>query len=186
MAKKEEYSLIIQHIIFYWNKQHRAAKYASIREKQPKALEIPKEYFIHNRDYGFPIHKVMIVQNDSGLETKINKIEFSNYQGLIRLDGIDILPNEKPIGVFYRYSAALCGAPARYDRKNSLLNERAFDLYDEEFGRIEHNGRFSDADTGEWFYKKDIINICLSKENNQYIFDKLPISKNYKQIALLK
>ncbi|MFL0269303.1 hypothetical protein [Candidatus Clostridium radicumherbarum] len=183
MANKEQYKLIVQHITLIWSKRHRAAMYASVREKYPKEFEIPKEYFIHNRSYGFPIHEIIAVQQDKGFEIMMNKIKFNHYEGLIRLGGIDILLDENPVSLYYRYSTNSCGAPIRYDKKNNLLNEKAFELNTGDYGRVVYNGRFSDVDTGEWIYKKHIVNAFLSQENNQKIFIEHSIDKNYEQIA---
>jgi hypothetical protein len=186
MAKRVEFVLVVQYIRIYWYKKHRAAHYAALREAFPKEFVLPKSYFEYDRNYGFPIHIVTAEQTDDGINVTKNNLEFNTYDNLIRLGGVDILISGDLPEILYRYSTQSCGAPIRRDKRYNFLYEKAFDLEESECGRVVHNGRHSDIDTGEWYYQKDIVNICLTQESNIRLFLENPINKYYEQVAILK
>lgn len=186
MSKVTDSILAVQYIRMFWNKKHRSAQFATLREKYVLKFELPKGYFEHDRNCGIPIHEVIIQQTDSGLEIKKNGILLNQYDDMVHLGGVDILIIGNYPEIIYRYSTQVCGAPARYDKRYNFLCEKAFDLKEGESGRVIHNGRHSDMDTGEWYYTKDIVNVCLTQEYNENIFIQKPFVNHYEQIAFLK
>lgn len=68
-----------------------------------------------------------------------------------------------------------------------MLNEKAFALYENEYGQVLYNGRFTDFDTGEWYYILNIINLIYTNNHCKDIdiFTKQKSIKSYTQIAKL-
>lgn len=183
--------LLIQHIKLYWNKECRGAPYSTFRNQMPKAYNLPKDFFKYN-PLGYPSHYIYFVQEKGGLKEEINRIDTLTEYENIRMGAVEIIKRESGHELRYRYDFHRA-IPERhkYDPKTCLykpLNEIALSLFSNEYGRIIHNGRHVDYDTGDWYYNIDIINI-INVTGNKIpldIFSKKEPDKPYNQIAVLR
>jgi hypothetical protein len=103
---------------------------------------------------------------------------------------VSVKISEEKLEVFFEYNPNSCGMPSRvmYDSnsdKKVFLKQKAFILNPEEYGKIIFNGRFTDADTGNWWYEKHIFNLIYTSTPSEKMFLNMPVSKKYEQLAKL-
>ncbi|WP_088833776.1 hypothetical protein [Paenibacillus tyrfis] len=184
--------LLIQHIKIYWNKSHRGTPYATDRARMPQAYPLPANFF-DEHPRGYPIHLVYLEQQQDGLRERRNDIQTLKKYNPLRVGAIEAITQEEDhYEIRYRYDGHRGANPARtrYDvhtNTNIPLNERAMILQPGECGRICYNGRYTDYDTGEWYYNLDIINLIHLGDQPKSLrpFTKKPPDKTYQQMARL-
>lgn len=199
MKKKEnEKKVLIQHTQILWLKECRGAPYSSKRNQLQKSWKLPNSFFEYHSQ-GFPIHYQYIRQTKEGFQKANSRLSIITEKQAIKIANIELIKKENCYEVYFKYTTG-AGAPERFilkDRKtnfqlssaphSAMLNEKAFTLYENEYGQVLYNGRFTDFDTGEWYYILNIINLIYITDNckDVNIFTKcLPI-KSYTQIAQL-
>jgi hypothetical protein len=178
--------LILQSVTLSWSKELRGSPYSTLRTQYNKSFALPETIFNYNLSYGIPYHNLFIVQQKKGFKIESNKQLILNAnENKYNIGCIEISKNADNFIFTYKYSA-YCGKPARYDKYNNFLIEKAFDLSLKEYGRIIYNGRLTDRDTGEWYYETHILNAYYTNEFNPKIFLNRRPKKEYKQLAILK
>lgn len=181
--------ILIQHVKLYWCKECRGAPYSTIRNKMPKAFNLPKSFFDYN-PIGYPSHYVFMIQNKDGIHENINKKYIISEYENIRVGAIEIIKLDNRYVFRYKYDFhRAIPQMHKYNPKISMyvdLEEFAFELLDNEYGQIIYNGRFVDYDTGEWYYNLDILNFVPVdfKKTSLDIFNSKP-DKIYKKINIL-
>lgn len=154
--------IISQLVLTEWDKKSRSAKYAAIRRDLPRAYELPPNFFsgLHRS------HSFYAWQNGEHFRTR-ESFDFSLSEC-----GAEIIENASGAEVYFNYQNSI-GAPVRNYRHalrpveaedttylHSTLREKAFTLTEQQpYGRMIYNGRLSDYDTGQWYYRKAVINI---------------------------
>lgn len=107
---------------------------------------------------------------------------------------------ENSVEVSFSYDLQINGKPARrghnkdYNNIDSrlygkdILNETAFVLKEGQKGRIMYNGRFTDYDTGQWWYEQTAVNIANISFGNftSNIFLDSEFDYMYNQLADLR
>lgn len=180
--------IIIQTVTVSWNKNYRGGENANIRNSTPEAFELPLEAFL-NTERKIPVHQVRYSHYNNYIEPTTNNVYLID-SSKIKLKGTYIKMHDDYSEVFFCYSSHDCGKPyrSRHDETGTLipLEEKAFDLFNNEYGRIVFNGRYTDFDTGNWWYEKKVHNIILLEKYNKDVFVKNVISKEYSQLASLK
>ncbi len=176
-------SIYIQSITTGWNKEHRGGQKAAIRNAIPDSFELPIDVFVRPNDDKIIIHEVKSYWYDHfATRSKIYSIASSE----VKLKGVLIKSNQENLQVYFKYSVHDCGKPyrSRYDNTGTLamLEEKAFTLDKNEYGRVVFNGRYSDDD---WWYEKKVYNIIKLDSANKDIFSLNPL-KVYEQLAVLK
>lgn len=180
-------SIIIQSITVVWRKEQRGGSGAAERNSIPEAFELPLDVCVYSKDNPIVIHEVRLRYYDN-----FKPMESSNHtQGSrVRIKGGVIDITTDLLQVYFSYSEYDCGKPYRskYDETGSLvpIKEKAFDLFDNQYGRIAFNGRYTCYDTGNWWYEKKVHNIIHTDEVNKDIFVKNQVDKKYSQLAVLK
>lgn len=183
--------LLTQHIKIYWDKECRGAPYSTIRNQIEKAYSLPKSFFdYHPR--AIPSHYIYLIQSKSGFEKLFDRVDTISENKEIRIDAVQILNENADWAVRYRYCWHRGAIPARkrFDYENGGdidLDELAMTLKPNEYGRIIYNARYTDFDSGDWYYGFDIINIFnnMDKEAPLDLFVKNMPDKIYKQVAVL-
>lgn len=154
--------IISQLVLTEWDKKSRSAQYAAIRQKLSHAYELPSEFFSESHQS----HSFYAWQNGEKFKTR-ESFDFS-----LKEFGAEIIENSSGAEVYFNYKHSM-GAPVRNYRHalrpveaedtayfHSVLREKAFTLTEENpYGRIIYNGRLSDYDTGQWYYREAVINI---------------------------
>lgn len=183
--------LLTQHIKIYWDKECRGAPYSTIRNQIDKAYSLPKGFFDYN-PHGLPSHYMYLIQSKSGFEKRFDRVDTISENKGIRIDAVQILNEIADCEVRYRYCWHRGAIPARkqFDYENGGdvdLDELAMTLKPNEYGRIIYNARYTDFDSGAWYYGLDIINIINNTEQDASLdrFIKNSPDKIYKQIAVL-
>lgn len=183
--------LLTQHIKVHWDKGLRGAPYSTARNQMPKAYDLPRGFFDDN-PVGYPAHYVYLVQAQSGFSERMNRKDTMTEYENIRIGAMEMIHQGDAYELRYRYDLHRA-IPARnkYDPQISMyvgLDEVAMTLGPHEYGRIIYNGRYTDYDTGSWYYNIDIMNIInLSEEKTPlHIFTSKEPDKSYHQIAFLR
>ncbi len=185
--------LLIQHINFHWDKSCRGGAGAVLRSHYPKAAVLPEEYFSYY-SVGVPVHYKGLLQKTDGIHIlkDCRDIKKPRNDNTIRSDPFEISFKNNKAEVYYRYDLHHGALPERkkYDPAVSSyipLCELAFELEQGDYGRAVCNGRFTDWDTGSWWYETDILNIMLISDSalSPDIFLVNEPNKNYSQTAML-
>lgn len=183
--------LLIQNITLEWDKSCRGGKFAEFRNHYPKwqPIEIPidKSQFKNNDTL---IHTVFLIQSKDGISKRFEKLDFKN------------LNNPKSIDIKYCYDTSSIdynlphrqGHNSDFNNINSKfymrnnINETAFTLEPDTYGRILENGRCRslDYEMSCWWYQLRIENyISISNlDFTKNIFRK-KVDKIYSQMAIL-
>jgi len=137
----------------------------------PKAYNLPIIFFDYN-PLGYPAHYVYLVQTQAGVTEKMNRKDTMTEYDNIRIGAMEIIRQDDGYELTYRYDFHRA-APERYkyDFQTGTyagLNEFALASGPNEYGRIIYNGRYSDYDTGNWYYNIDIINVIGRKDIASY------------------
>lgn len=104
---------------------------------------------------------------------RMKRLRVSLYASLddIKATGLSVERFGDSYSICFFWDESRCGMPVRrgsnkdYNNRESplcgkdVLNERAFILSAEQYGRIVWNERLRDADTGGWFYRLHIYNL---------------------------
>lgn len=193
-----EKKLLIQHTQILWLKECRGAPYSSKRNQLQKSWELPSSFFEYYPQ-GFPIHYQYIRQTKEGFQKENSRLSIITEKQTIKVANLELIKKENCYEIYFKYTT-YAGAPERFifkDRKtkfepsstphSAMLNEKAFALYENEYGQVLYNGRFTDFDTGEWYYMLNIINLIYTNNHCKDIdiFTKQKPIKSYTQIAKL-
>lgn len=145
------------------------------------------------------LHYIYIQQNKTGFSEKINCRDIIKTnrkdtfeEGNIKIGAIEIHRNLENYDLRYRYDWHRAIPTRRrfdYQRGGYVeLVENAMTLMPDEYGRIIYNGRYTDFDTGGWYYNLDIvnsINLPNHKDIPSDIFSKREPNITYNQLAIL-
>lgn len=193
-----EKKLLIQHTQILWLKECRGAPHSSRRNQLQKSWKLPDSFFEYNLQ-GFPIHYQYIKQTKEGFQKGNSRLSIITEKQTIKVANLELTKKENCYEVYFKYTPN-AGAPERFifkDRKtkfepsstphSAMLNEKVFTLYENEYGQVLYNGRFTDFDTGEWYYILNIINLIYTNNHHKDIdiFIKQKPMKSYTQIAKL-
>ena len=204
--------LVVQQIVTVWYKSERGGECAEARSKFPYTALIEGKPSVSDEclfDY------IRFYQRGSKFYTAAEYDELMGYGGrmsfkrayeppvkLSQLKGRNISFNQTENGVEtgFCYDPQINGKPCRrghnkdYNNTESsfygkdILNETAFVLREGQKGRIMYNGRFSDYDTGQWWYEQTAVNIAnVSFEDyHNDIFLDMKFDFIYNKLAYLK
>ncbi|MDO3410856.1 hypothetical protein QWJ34_13875 [Saccharibacillus sp. CPCC 101409] len=176
--------LLIQAISLYWDKEVRGGPYAGLR-KEAESFELPPaESFsfgagsvISAGANAVYVHELSLRHNPGGLNKfRENCAGYELSAGTVfdKQEGLRFsLPEDRrELNVRFRYSPAF-GRPIRTDGLSGLLDEPAFALASEQYGRIVVNGRHP-RDDGS-LYELRIWNIrCAEKYRKNAFTADLP------------
>lgn len=142
------------------------------------------------------------IQNE--IESRILQIKRYRYQSYdsvseLNLSNLSVCDRKNGFEVTFFYDEHRSGAPFRRGHNKDfcnqdspfcgkdMLNETAFVLTQNQYGRIIWNERRTDYDTGEWYYQLHIYNLfyLLHKTFSTDIFTKNKPDFEYKQFASL-
>lgn len=186
-------ALLVQQIHLQWYKNCRGGNAAGQRNRYPKAMRLPSDFFSYH-PFGLPTHFAYIIQRPDGfhIEKDCRRLMEWKADNTIKFQPFELIQQEGGIQVRYRYDWHLGAIPGRYtyDKTGQKrpLNELALDLTFGDYGRAICNGRFRDWDTGDWYYTLDILNVMLLSESTLSLdcfVDREP-NQQYQQIALLR
>lgn len=131
----------------------------------------------------------------------IQKNQYQSYASVdaLNLTNLSVCCKKGQYAVTFFYDRQRSGMPFRRghnkDFRNpdsrfygmDVLNETAFVLAEDQYGRIIWNERNTDYDTGTWYYQLHIYNLFhLSVRNfSKQIFVKNKLTYEYRQLAVL-
>ena len=148
---------LVQVIQLSWDKSARGGQGARKRNSVPLAFEVHDG---HLRDVRGQFQAQVLFW---GMGNDFSEPLESRYERVPLDDGYDfhcvmVSANPEGLSVRYRWDADHGGAPARpfldIGGNGELLVRPG------EWMRISYNGRFSDADTGTWWYKLTTVNVA--------------------------
>lgn len=204
--------LVVQQIVTVWYKSERGGECAEARSKfsytapiEGKPCVSDECFFDYKRFY----------QKGGKFYTPIEYDELMGYGGVMSLKrayeppvklsqlkgrNVSFTQTENGVEVGFSYDPQINGKPYRRghnkDFNNTasrfygkdMLNETAFVLKEGQKGRIIYNGRFSDYDTGQWWYEQTAVNIAnISFEKFRGdIFLSSEFDFSYRQLAHLR
>lgn len=168
---KQTEMLLVQHIMLYWEKNCRGGLGAVQRSKFPQAAKLPANFFDYI-SFGSPIHQVLMKQKTDGFDTQVDcrRIGEFGIKNSRCISPMELIPKENDCyEIRYRYDWHKGALPQRYqynqDGNYTPLNELAFELFPNTYGRAICNGRFVDWDTGNWWYELTITNVIVLAES---------------------
>lgn len=200
--------LIIQETLLTWFKPERGGKPAEVRNKfkwtfpieripdksdecvlDERRLYQQEGKFLtlseFNKAMGFPPPRVKSEPPVKIADLRVKNVEFTTIDGgAIRVD-FSMNPQNHN-GAPHRHGhnkdfnnpdSPLCG--------KDVLNETAFTLAEGQTGQIAYNARFSDWDSGEWWYEQTVINIANAPFRAN-IFLSGELDYRYKQLENLR
>ncbi len=170
---------IIQIVTVHWSKKSRGNPNATIRNSIPESTELPTDflavpkgaYYIHQQNY----YEFQNFQSDS-------KCWSQKKDSAFKFDCIEIYKkDDNSFTINYCHKPDIAGRPVR---PKSSHDVEAMSLSIGQFGRIRHNGRFNDFDTGDWYYEKVVFNIAITKERKNFdLFIKNKPDKQFDDMA---
>jgi hypothetical protein len=180
-------SIIIQSITVAWNKDYRGGKEAEIRNAVPDSYPLPLEACVHSDSNNIIIHEVKRYHhNDFQISDNVQCINASNH----KVKGGYLKIGEEYLEVYFKYSYYDCGKPFlnKYDETGTLipLEEKAFILLDDEYGKVVFNGKYTDIDNGNWWYEKKVHNIIRTSKIHKDVFLRNEVIKSYKKLSILQ
>lgn len=127
------------------------------------------------------------------------RLRFYHSAREVNLANLSICPCKEGVEVTFFYDERRSGMPFRYGHnkdynnlqspfyRRDCLNETAFILEENQYGRILWNERKTDCDTGEWYYWLHIYNIISSPDEipQKNIFVENEPDFVYRQMELL-
>lgn len=166
--------LLIQNINLCWSKNERGTDYAEVRRQFPPAYPLEKNMPMGN----VVVHYLHFLQSgerciDSILENRDYRVQRYCSVEEVNLANLSIVPCPCGFEVSFYYDERRSGRPFRrghnkdYNNPQSplyrkdCLNETAFVLKPNQYGRILWNERTIDWDTGEWYYYVRTYNILF-------------------------
>ena len=183
--------LLIQIVLSSWDKKQRGAPYAAERSHRPKSYVLPEDFFKCKKDNPLFYPKHII-----GTRNAIGHISTNPKSDRIELNAIEVIKQNDSYEIRYRfdflhsYNSAI---PKRRKYNSQFdayepLNEVAFQLSRNEYGRIIHNAKYYPYyGDGNCWYEMSIINL-LYLENDlaplDILVERTP-DKIYKQMAML-
>lgn len=187
-------TLLIQQIRLQWYKDCRGGNAAVQRNRYPRAMQLPKDFFSSYYPFGPPTHFVFILQEPDGfhIEKDYHRLMQWEVDNTMRLQPFALMQQGSGVQVRYRYDWHVGAIPERYTYDQTgqkcPINELALDLTPGDYGRAICNGRFRDWDTGIWYYVLDILNVIQLAEPTDALtsfIDREP-NKTYTQLAFLR
>jgi hypothetical protein len=155
--------LVLQHIVTHWTKNSRGGAEATKRNAVPETLPISLTQ----------ASEVGLLQDVCYRE----ETQFTAKESITPL----LLEKSYPIGatiisptnadgalVKYRWNYWTSGAPER------LSNRKDLTLVPGEWCQVVWNGRFTDGDTGQWWYEKHVVNIAVGSITRQLFRETTP------------
>lgn len=145
--------------------------------------------------FGKPVHQVRIDQKTDGFRVQADYREIKEFdkENSLRVSPFElVLKGDDCCELRYRYDWHKRARPERYQYNGEgnriLLNELAFELCQDDYGRAICNGRFVDWDTGIWWYEMCITNVMILTRPNISLdcFLTNTPTHNYRQIAQLR
>jgi len=150
-------SSLVQVIQISWNKSARGGLGARRRNSVPLAFEVHDG---HLRDVRGQLQTQVLFW---GMDNDFSEPLESRYERAPLEDGygfhcVTVSANPEGLAVRYRWDADHGGAPARPFL--DVGGNGDFLVRPGEWMRVCYNGRFSDADTGTWWYKQTTVNVA--------------------------
>lgn len=176
-------------MIVEWDKKSQGAQYAAIRHSLPSACKLPPKFFSESHIS----HSFYAWQDGLQFKTR-DSFDFS-----LAVNGVEISENTSGADAYFNYEYSM-GAPVRTYKHavrpiesgdtaylHSTLREKAFTLTRKKpYGRIIHNGRLRDYDTGQWYYRESVINVFyISEKFDENLFTNQSPNFVYEQIGHL-
>lgn len=204
--------LIVQEIVTVWHKTERSGECADARSRFSYAAPIEKNpdssdecVYDYRRFYqvGKKFHTPNEYDRLLGYGTRLlpkRAYESPKKFSELKVKNISFNESENGIETVFSYDPQISGQPFRrghnkdYNNADSrfygkdILNEIAFVLKDGQKGRIMYNGRFSDYDTGQWWYEQTVVNIAnfpFEKIGENVFLDE-KFDFLYKQLEILR
>lgn len=200
--------LFIQSIRINYDKSVRYANYANIRNSiKFRPIQIED---MSNLDCKVLFQSILLYQSENGLNEVCNKIipyndKIFNYgkkDSFWRFhhifENMRIIPQQNNFKIIFcedkfgsikrRGHNETYFDKSTYFQYTDILNETAFILKSNEYGRITFNNRYVEHDTGKWFYTLhtyNIINCDKSKFREKMFFKKNP-DYEYSNLKYLK
>lgn len=195
--------LVIQQITLSWNKDERGAKGENARRRFPLAYPVEDtaclgEVMVDRWDFLQEGEHFVDIRQKLRCPTK-QHIFFYNSVTELNLTNLLLSPQEGHLAVIFFYDEQRSGRPLRrghnrdYHKIDSpfyrkdILNETAFVLDSDQYGRVIWNEHMIDWDTGNWYYQLHIYHIAaLSKQIlSRDLFLKRQPDYEYRQLAAM-
>lgn len=150
--------IVIQRVRATWSKASRGGEGARRRNALPHALPLPPDC----RDASFCVHHVRFSE-DSDFKRRDSLTEGKSLADLgigdlvfdFDSDSLDVQLLRNPL------NAAMADRLYPDESGNIVRSVDAFSLAAGQWGRLRYNGRYTDADTGDWSYEQTVYNIGL-------------------------
>ncbi len=187
--------LLIQEISLSWNKKERGREGAQARKNFPLAYPL-KEIACASE---VMVHSCYFLQNGSRFADYAQNTCLYTSAEQLNLANLLLQQETGCLRVSFYYDEHWGGRPYRrghnqdYHKMDSpfyrkdCLNEMAFSLMPNQYGRVLYNERRTNMDTGEWYYQLHIYNILYmeGKELRKDVLTARKPDRIYQQIARL-
>lgn len=138
--------IVIQHIQTIWTKASRGGEGARQRNLLPIAMELPH----FSRLGQFYLHHVTFAEHNSFQPQERTDITRTFLELDLKVLALSV---RKSIQVRFHRDSYNAAKPTNY------ALHAPFELEQEQWAQIVYNGRFTDFDTGNWWYEKHAYNI---------------------------
>ena len=153
---------LVQVVRLYWAKAARGGEGARARSAVPVAFEVPAAELVGAAG------ALCVNATQWGDRNAFAEPFRSDRQRVPLSDGfavgcVTVLADAEGLLVRYRYEPAVGGAPDRRTFASAGHREsttRILPVRDGEWVRVCYNGRFSDIDTGDWWYEQVTANVA--------------------------
>lgn len=175
-------SVLVQWIAVTWSKAARGGELAGLRSTVPEALPLPPAAFAGHPGQA-AVHRVSFAEHNRFASPAQETLEQVPFLTTLVLGCVSLAAGDGMVSLRYTWQG---GAPARRSpgpsgRLAPLTHTLAIRLG--QWARIRYNGRFSDMDTGNWWYERHTFNIGFLAEVNPQVFIATCPSEEYSQLA---
>jgi|GEM_PF-1060386 len=154
---------LVQVIHVQWTKAARGGSGAQARGAVPQALEVSPTGLSSTEGTLFVVSTHWGERNAFSEPFSVDRQQVPVAKGLT-FGCVRVSPHAEGLQVHYQYDRTNVGAPDRwFFNQASGYGEspgRTLTVRDGEWVRVCHNGRFSDHDTGNWWYQQVTVNVA--------------------------
>lgn len=172
--------LAVQTIHITWTKTSRGGKLAALRNRIPKQfpLVIPEE---------FPAvvwQKISFSERDQFATPSQQVTPFASNERFGCHNAIVVSDGDSAV-LTYRYQQG-APAPRFFDKTGTCVSpEHSIRIGPNQWASVEYNGRFSDVDTGNWWYEQMVVNVAFGDAIDPQIFIACEPIECYSRLAHL-
>ena len=169
--------IIVQQIHSIWTKASRGGKGAEQRNAVPETAPVPLQS-MDGSTFTIAHHK-LTYREHMGFAQPFEEAIEGVSDNLVNVGCVSITQGTSTVDATYRYGRKCGGAPEREWARKTLC------IAPNEWGQIIYNGRFAPGWDGDWWYEKMVVNICMSNQPSNDVFERSDPTYRFTNMAQL-